>query len=361
MCKVSIIVPVFNNEKYLDSCLQSLIRQTNSNIEILIINDGSTDNSYKIAKEFANKDDRIKLYNIANSGVSVARNVGINEATGNYITFVDSDDWIEPETIELALENIIAANAQIAIWSFFKNYEQKEIKLSLIPGKSREFKNDFEKEILYLKSIYAHYNRITLNEDVPVGTAMCKLYKLDFIKENNLEFNPNLIRSEDAIFSINAFQLTNKIVYFDKSLYHYRINSNSMSFGFKYIHDTKTPFNLLIDELEKFKSKVPNKDLLQDVIYCRVIQIIYWHFSYNYFNKENKTNILRKRIAMKKILNDRKYVEALMNVKKSYLPRQSKIMVFLFQKHMILSFYLFQKLIKFKKKFLNFINYVRRR
>lgn len=349
LSKISIIVPIYNSEKFLDDCIKSLINQSYSNIEIILINDGSTDNSLSICEKYKQSDSRIIVKSIENSGVSIARNIGLNMMTGDYVTFVDSDDWIEPHTIKLALNNICVEDAEIAIWSYFKNYEHKEIELSLVPGASRMFSNDSDKEILYLKSIYAHYNRTTKTEDVPVGTVMCKLYKVDFIRRNKLKFNPKLIRSEDVIFAINAFKLADKIIYFDESLYHYRINSNSMSFGFKYISDTETPFNLLIDELNKFKNTMNNKELIQEVIYCKITQIISWHFLYNYFNMENQDNILKKRTEMKNLIKKENYSSALSNVKLNNLTKQRRVMVWMFKRGMVLSFYFLQKVLNVRK------------
>ena len=95
MTKISIIVPVYNTEKFLEKCLNSLIKQTLKDIEIICINDGSIDNSLQILRKFANKDKRIQIINQTNSGLSIARNAGINKATGEYIGFVDSDDWVD--------------------------------------------------------------------------------------------------------------------------------------------------------------------------------------------------------------------------------------------------------------------------
>lgn len=95
MAKISIIVPVYNTEKFLEKCLNSLINQTLKDIEIICINDGSTDKSLQILEKFANKDKRIQIINQTNSGLSVARNIGIKKAKGEYIGFVDSDDWVD--------------------------------------------------------------------------------------------------------------------------------------------------------------------------------------------------------------------------------------------------------------------------
>ena len=115
---VSIIVPVYNVEKYLSKCIESLINQTYTNIEILLINDGSTDNSKKICEQFKEKDSRIKLINKENGGLSDTRNKGLQEAIGKYIAFVDSDDYINENTVEDNLKTAIEKNADIVIFCF---------------------------------------------------------------------------------------------------------------------------------------------------------------------------------------------------------------------------------------------------
>ena len=113
--KISIIVPVYNVEKYLERCLDSLINQTLKDIEIICINDGSTDNSSEILKEYAKKDSRIIIINQNNQGISVARNNGMNKAKGKYIGFVDSDDWVDLDFFEKLYKAAEKHNAQIAV------------------------------------------------------------------------------------------------------------------------------------------------------------------------------------------------------------------------------------------------------
>lgn len=104
---VSIIVPVYNNEKYIERCLNSILNQTYTNIQIIVINDGSTDNSYKICKKYAEQDNRIFLISQKNSGVSSARNTGLKEAKGEVLSFIDSDDWVHERFIEDNLKIMI--------------------------------------------------------------------------------------------------------------------------------------------------------------------------------------------------------------------------------------------------------------
>ena len=118
--KLSIIVPVYNSEKFLNKCINSLINQTIKNIEIILINDGSSDNSLNICNEFAKKDSRIKVFSQENSGQATARNVGLDNATGEYITFTDADDWVDPDYYEKLLNTALNHNADVACASIIR-------------------------------------------------------------------------------------------------------------------------------------------------------------------------------------------------------------------------------------------------
>ena len=111
---ISVIVPVYNAEKYLKECIRSILNQTIQNLELILVNDGSTDGSGYICDEYINKDNRIKVIHKENGGVSSARNMGISEATGEYFTFVDSDDYLEPNALEILYNDIIIYNADIS-------------------------------------------------------------------------------------------------------------------------------------------------------------------------------------------------------------------------------------------------------
>ena len=115
---ISIIVPVYNVEKYLEQCLESLLNQTYKNIEIIVVNDGSTDQSLDILKKYSFKDNRIKLYSQKNQGISAARNTALEHINGKYVMFVDSDDWIEINTCEIALHEMKKNDSDIVMWAY---------------------------------------------------------------------------------------------------------------------------------------------------------------------------------------------------------------------------------------------------
>ena len=351
MFKVSVIVPVYNSEKYLTQCIESLIEQTYDNIEIIIVNDGSTDNSGMICKDFEERDNRVKVFNIPNSGVSTARNIGIEKSKGDYITFVDSDDWVDRNMIEFAVEKITVDNSDIVMWSYLKAFKNEELKLPLVSNKDMEFSSD--KSLLYYKSIDSMYGQDKSVQSVSAGTTWCKLYKKSIIENHNLRFNPILTRAQDTVFSIKAFNLANKITYYNKNLYHYRITDSSTSSGTRFIKDSIKSFNALLYEFLSFKDFVEDQKKFMKVYNVRVIKVLLWHLEHNYFHKDYKGSIFSRRNAIRELLNDPLYGDSIKDVEVGELPKKERTMVKFFRKERILLFYIVYKIhslvTKFKK------------
>ena len=215
--KVSIIIPIYNTKKeYVSRCLNSCFNQTYNNIEILIINDGSNINYNDI---FEKKDKRIKIFNITNLGVSNARNYGINKSNGYWLFFLDSDDYLNSDSIE-KIVNISLESFDIIISSTKINNKQKYFinnNISIFNNKIDLLKCIFNNKYLY-KCV-----------DTPWG----KLYKKSLIKKNNIKFDSNLIESEDGIFNFQAFYYAKKIFLSNEVLYNYRIHSESICNKYK--------------------------------------------------------------------------------------------------------------------------------
>lgn len=344
MSKISIIVPVFNAENYISNCIESLLNQTYKDIEILLINDGSTDKSLQICEIYAKRDERIRLHSINNSGVSTARNLGISLSTGEYITFVDSDDWAESNMLEFAITKIKETKSDIVIWSCFKNYSNNELKISMIPGGDKTFFED--KDILFLKSIHAMFGEKRVGDSVSTGSVWCKLYQRELIINNKIYFNPDLIRAQDTIFSIQAFQHANKISYFDEKLYHYRINNSSTTSGTRFIANSTVPFNALLKEFQLFlnKNHKYKDERFRSAFYARSVQVLKWHLEHNYFHENYSHGLKNRRRDIIKLIQSEPYKEAISKVNVSILPKKEKVMAIFFRYKLILAFYVLFKL-----------------
>ena len=215
MTKLSIIVPVYNVEKYLPKCLESLIKQTLKDIEIICVNDGSMDNSLAILKEFASKDSRIRIIDNQHQGVAKTRNTGIEQSTGEYIGFVDSDDYIDLDFFEKLYNSATKSNSDIAIASILKH---------------KNFFNIYNAKYTKEETAITIQDKIKLCEDKKhfFFYAWNKIYHSGFIKENNIKFSEGQIY-EDVMFAIKALYYSNKIISVYGTKYHYIEHENSLT------------------------------------------------------------------------------------------------------------------------------------
>jgi len=213
---ISIIIPVYNSAKYLPKCLDSVIGQTYRKLEIITINDGSIDNSLDILKEFEKKDNRIIILNKKNAGVSEARNDGIDAAKGEYIMFIDSDDWIEDNYIELLYEEMKDNQLDVCRTGFI-------VDRSGIPCEKISLT---EKNELLINGNDIKQNFI----DTTIFHSACvQLIKLDLIKKHNIRFDQYVAYEEDLLFNMNLYKYAKSIKYIDCSQYHYTANENSVT------------------------------------------------------------------------------------------------------------------------------------
>lgn len=212
MKKVSVIIPVYNVEIYLKKCIESVLKQSYSNLEILLINDGSTDNSGAICEEFSFKDDRIRVIHQTNKGLSEARNKGLDYSQGDYITFLDSDDYIESDMYEILVENIEKYNCDVAVCASKIIYENiKPIKQKLISEK-RIFKNEEIINFLLDEMDNAVWN---------------KMYKSEVIQ--NIRFKEGKIHGEDLYFNLQVFKNCNSLIYDNRQKHNYLKRKNSIT------------------------------------------------------------------------------------------------------------------------------------
>lgn len=224
---ISIIVPVYNVEAYLPQCLDSLIGQTYSNIEIILVDDGSADRSGAICDAYAEKDNRIKIIHQMNSGVSQARNCGLQNAIGNYILFVDGDDWTDINTCSVALNAQIEHDADVVMWTYLREYDGHTAKKDIF-GSDKVFEKDAAKGLQrrfigLLGEELAHPE----NADA-ISPVWGKLYRREMIEGIRFADLSEIGSCEDGLYNLAVFGRVEKAVYLDRPLYHYR-KTNSAS------------------------------------------------------------------------------------------------------------------------------------
>lgn len=281
---ISIIVPVYNVEQYLEKCVSSIINQTYKNLEIILVDDGATDNSGKICDELAKLDNRIKVYHKENGGLSDARNYGVEKATGEYIGFVDSDDYIDPEMYEKLYEAIKKEDVDVA-----------ECSLKVIyPGKIELFTDEKYYKVLGKMEYLEEY--LTIKK--VFGSVWTKLIKSDVAKK--LVF-PKGKLYEDTYYAYDLINIVNSFVLIDNPLYNYLMRENSI---------TNSKFNPrifdLIEIVEKFyKMTYKNYPSLKEAADCRKM--------YAYFS------VLNSIVCEDDYKNNKYYLQVISYFKENYI------------------------------------------
>ena len=212
---ISVIVPIYTTEKYLRKCFDSIINQTYKNLQIILVDDGSTDNSGKICDEYATKDSRIQVIHKQNAGVTAARNEGLDIADGEYIGFVDSDDWIEPNMYEEMFENLITTDADIVHTGFIREQyglSKKEFRFDECVIENPKNSNYIWKGLLFLQKDFF----IT-------PFLFTKLFKCDLIKYALKNVPKGMNFGEDRISTTECFLKSNRVSLLKNAYYHYNL------------------------------------------------------------------------------------------------------------------------------------------
>lgn len=278
--KISVIIPVYNAEKYLKQCLDAIINQTLKDIEIICINDGSTDSSLKILKEYSLKDNRIVLLNQENGGAGAARNKGLEVAKGEYLSFLDADDFFEKDMLELAYDKCSQNNADFLVF--------RSDKFDMIQNKYIPSDWTIQKTLIPAKPYFSY---LDIKKDVFklfVGWAWDKLYKREFIIKNNILFQ-DLRTTNDLTFVFISLIKANKILILDKILAHHRIGSkNSLSSTREYSWNC---FHLALTALKYELIKLKKYDYLKQSFINYAVHAILWN--YNTFSLETQRKLVQ--------------------------------------------------------------------
>lgn len=214
--EISVIVPVYNAEKFLNQCIDSILTQDFSDFELLLIDDGSKDKSGKICDAYAQKDRRVKVFHKENEGVSAARNLGIDNAKGEYIAFIDSDDYIDADYFSILMKDDIF---DLVVTGYTEIYP---------------FKNSFSFDnVVSAESKISCMLASCLNNELLFRVPWCKRYKLSILKANSVYFNPSLKYAEDTIFVFTYLLFCHNLSFRSGIPYHYRV-STCAGMHFKY-------------------------------------------------------------------------------------------------------------------------------
>ncbi|MCQ2053844.1 MAG: glycosyltransferase [Fibrobacter sp.] len=272
MIKISVIIPIYKVPlDYLRKCLDSLIAQTLPDCEFLLISDGSPKAERNVCKEYTNKDLRFRFFENEHAGVSAARNFGISKANGEYITFVDSDDWIDKECCEQVFNFAKQQNSDILFWNANQYIDRKIYPLVYDTKSINKLSKD---EVIKLckNSIYTSSKKYS-----NISLVCCKLFKKNLIIKNSIAYPNNIKISEDRFFNIKAFEKANSISFLGKSFYYYRIHKASASHQF--VPNAITEYTKFLQDFTEEQKKNYSDSIIQE--YVRVFfaswKICYLH------------------------------------------------------------------------------------
>ncbi|MDY4576588.1 MAG: glycosyltransferase family 2 protein [Anaerobutyricum hallii] len=308
--KVSIVIPVYKVEKYIDNCIASVIKQTYTNLEVLVVDDGSPDMCPKKCDCWAAKDSRIRVIHQNNMGVSAARNRAIEQLTGDYLLFVDSDDWIAEDMVETLVKKIEAIPKTDAIFCGYTEVnEDGEIIRTVEPNHAQRVCRDEA-----VKSIFGVYGTFLWN----------KMFRVELLKENFL-FDLDLKIGEDELWMINVLKSARDIYLFNKSLYFYRRRlagaSNDYSLNSKRLSEVVAQQRTLMS-IAEYKSEA-----LADLVKCRlyycgykIMRLAYYQKNYKIFEEVDKQIEIGRKVWYKTHDNffgncRRKIVETMMRMR----------------------------------------------
>lgn len=220
--KVSFIIPVYNTEKYIDECIQSILQQTGCPWELIIVDDGSTDCTFQICQRYADADDRVRVIKQDNAGSAVARNQGLDIATGSWISFVDADDWIEKDF----LQKLIPYMREEYDFVMYSYDEVKGDVAKRMVAIDKEFVLEEEAFQLLVKDVIDTEKRVP---EVAASRSQfwTKIYKKEFLEQKNIRLRPELRMSQDVMFNLCVYDVAQKAVFIPESLYNYRILDDS--------------------------------------------------------------------------------------------------------------------------------------
>lgn len=312
---ISIIVPVYKTEKYLARCLESIIHQTYKNIEIILIDDGSPDNSGRLCDEYAQLDTRIKVIHKENGGVSSARNIGLKYANGQYVTFVDSDDWIELDMYEKLLSKLKEQNVDIVRCGYYKDEGKSVKKEDFI------FQNDIRIDLVKKRR-----EIINLYACGKMYAGICFiLVKKEIIDKIN-NFNSGIALGEDLLFDIELICVASSIYMYNERFYHYYTNIESATQNLEFTTRNIVDLSALYNEIVK---------LLQDYNYLdsNNKSMLSFSFFYKIYSQLVLGISVPKNLEIVDcVLNDENIIKIINNMENIHLKLVNKILIYLIKR-----------------------------
>ncbi len=326
--KESVIVPVYRVEAgYLKECVISIMHQTMRELEIILVDDGAPEENAAILDAYARMDERIRVIHQENAGASAARNAGLAVCSGEYVTFVDSDDYIDPAMLEKAYSQAQKQELELLMWGTYKLYPDETVVYGPYVDDIPLF-NEKQKEQLMLK---------TMAGSLPVyeypcsrygsGSCCSKLYLLSFLRQNHLLYPVGIKRAEDVNFNIRVFEAAERIGYLNEHLYYYRQLEGSATY--RYRENGIAVFTDALLKLKEFLTETHKPEFFMQVFYMRCMFFFLESMDMDYCNRENPKPFAKRMKEMRSVLDQDPYREAFLRLSYENLTFAKKIPLFL--------------------------------
>lgn len=320
---ISVILPIYNIETgYLETCLGSLRNQSYSKFEVLMVDDGSNAYVHDVCEKFADQDARFFYIRQDNAGVCVARNNGMDRAKGEYICFIDPDDWIDENYLDVLYNSITENDADIALVDSLVHYAKRAVENHFLDTGKTVLSGESKNKLLYQlfsRTICDYYP-----PEIPAGTVWAKIFRADFLKQNEIRFLPGLRRLEDVLFCMDAYEKAKRIAYQPDCLYHYRVSQASVSH--RYDPQIVQDHEMFFQEANRFLDGNHKEQVLYDALAMRELTAVHSYLRFYYFKDSTKT---KKEInhQIDNLLREEPYASALKQIDIKLLSKQELVFV----------------------------------
>ena len=324
---ISVVIPVYNVEEYLRRCVDSVIGQTHKSLEIILVDDGSPDCCPSICDQYAEHDKRVRVIHKTNGGLASARNAGMEIATGRYLFFVDSDDWLDSDGLEKLYKLAEEYNVDFVRYrSMRENWPGLPPHYPTIVEKEREMRGGYYSKADIIEEIYPRLfatSSLTLG---PIVGAWGSLYKMSLLKENSIQFHEDIKYSEDVLFSAEVVTNASSFYYLDDAgIYHYFYNDSSISKSFRRDRWESCKAMIKISEEEFVNSE--KYDFKNQMVYLR------WFCIFLSLNERKYLNQSKERLTYcRTIMKDPITKETPLNLSSMNIPLKQKVFMIIIKK-----------------------------